>query len=684
MFIHSRGPNLHKPTLFLVCICLLFSLVACSDSDNSSSALAGKAQIAADRLVSDYGPTSVQYAIIDKGSIILSGSSGVFDKTGNRAVTRDDMFGIGSTSKMFVTAAAMSLVDKGMLDIDAPLTDYIPEFRMADARYTEITPRMLMNHSAGFYGSSFTNSFLFDDPDQTAHDTLLDRLATQTLRTAPGEMSEYCNDGFSVLEILVERISGLGYTEYLADNFSKPLGLKNTKTPQDDFDRTQLAKVYLPLYDGALPTDTLNVIGTGGVYSTAEDLCSFAQVLMGKKPEILSSQSASLMQNEEYKRGLWPDDGGESLVGYGLGWDTVHAFPFGDYGMKVAVKGGDSQMFHSSLVTIPAHDIAMAVVSSGGASAPNYAFAANVLQELLLEKGLIKQISPLRSFEAPVQVPMPSELEAYTGTYANANYQQDIVVKDGLLTVTSPQGENQYVYAGDNVFKSADGSESKKFVQLGNGNTYLQSNSYPILPGLGQLAACAFDCQKLNPEAIAESLLTAWSKRAGKKYYAVSEKPTSQVYFMDSNMLRIILNHDFSNGYAYAGAKIVDENFAVNTVTFRDVADLKFDTRDGVEYLTAGGMVSVSEDSMPDMSLGTWESVIGPDGCAKYYCLTSEAAGKTMTVNMPSGAAYAVYDKNDVCLDFSTVSHNNTTVLPTEGKVAFIGKAGSVFEVELK
>jgi CubicO group peptidase (beta-lactamase class C family) len=244
----------------------------------------------------------------------------------------------------------MMLADKGLLDIDAPLITYIPEFQMADERYKEITPRMLMNHSSGIYGSSFSNSFLFDDPDKTAHDTLLDRLATQGLKADPGEMSDYCNDGFSLLEILVERVSGISYTEFLAENFSQPLGLAHTKTPQDDFDRGQLVKVYLPIYDGVLPNDTVNVLGTGGLYSTANDLCRFAEVLMGNRPEILSEKSALLMQNEEYKKGLWPEDHAENLFGYGLGWDTVHGFPFGDYGIQAVVKGGDSGMFHSSLL----------------------------------------------------------------------------------------------------------------------------------------------------------------------------------------------------------------------------------------------------------------------------------------------------------------------------------------------
>ena len=666
----------------VLCMILLLSLTGLSGNKNNN-ALADKAQAIADTIVSDYGSVSVQYAIIDKGSIILSGSSGVYDKIENRSVTKDDMYGIGSTSKMFATAATMMLADKGLLDIDTPLTVYIPEFRMADERYKEITPRMLMNHSSGIYGSSFSNSFLFDDPDKTAHDTLLARLASQGLKADPGEMCDYCNDGFSLLEILVERLSGISYTEFIAKNFSQPLGLTHTKTPQDDFDRAQLVKVYLPIFDGVLPNDTVNVLGTGGLYSTAEDLCRFAEVLMGNRPEILSEKSALLMQNEEYKNGLWPEDNAENQFGYGLGWDTVHSFPFGDYGIQAVVKGGDTQMFHSSLVTIPKRDMAMAVISSGGASAINYAFAATILQELLLEKGFIAQISPLRNFETPVQEEMPKELSAYSGLYANPSSQLSIEVKDGALIVASPAGEAKYTYTGGYIFKSEDGTVEAKFVQPHDGNIYLQLDKHFVLPGVGQLVFSAFDCQKIEPVSLSETVLNFWSGRAGKKYYLVDEKPTSQAYFMDRGIWQKKLNDDFASGYADSGIKIIDENHAVNTLKFRDVTDFIFFTKDGAEYLKANDLAYIREDFMLEMTVDTVECIIGMDGYAKYYRIGANTAGMTMVVKLPDGAAYTVYDENNACVNFTTVSHNNTTILPANGRVAFIGKAGDVFEIGL-
>lgn len=93
-------------------------------------------------LTSFYGETSVQYALIDDGKIVISGQSGVYSRNSKTALTENNMYGIGSISKMFTTAAVMQLVEQGNVELDAPVTKYIPEFTMEDPRYKDITVRI--------------------------------------------------------------------------------------------------------------------------------------------------------------------------------------------------------------------------------------------------------------------------------------------------------------------------------------------------------------------------------------------------------------------------------------------------------------------------------------------------------------------------------------------------------------
>ena len=287
-----------KQVSFSICVILLLTCVFSAQAQDIQTA-AATAQRAADALVQKYGVSSVQYALIEGETIVLSGSSGMADKAENRPVTARDMYGIGSTSKMFTAAAAMQLHEQNLIDIDTPLTAYIPEFEMADPRYTQITPRMLLNHSSGIYGTGSANVSLFDDANTRYKDALLSKLAAQNLSGAPGQKAEYCNDAFTLLEVMIERVSGLSFTQYIARHFSEPLGLMDTKTPLDDFDKDRLlVRAYLGGGDIELPNETMGAIGSGGIYSTAEDLCRFARVLMGKVPGILSERTALAMQNE--------------------------------------------------------------------------------------------------------------------------------------------------------------------------------------------------------------------------------------------------------------------------------------------------------------------------------------------------------------------------------------------------
>jgi CubicO group peptidase (beta-lactamase class C family) len=279
-----------------------------------------------------YGENSVQYALIDNGKIVLSGQGGYSSKESKEQPTDNTMYGIGSVSKIFTVAAIMQLVEQGKLSLDTPVVHYIPEFTMADPRYKNITVRMLINHSSGILGTTAENTCLFDDyGDCTTN--LLDELKTQRLKADPGEFSVYCNDGFTLAGILIEKVTGLSYTEYLKQNISIPLNLNKTKTYQDTFLNNNLAKLYKP-GSNVLPTETLQIISAGGIYSSAVDLCKFAELFMNNSTsKVLSASSVSQMAYKEYLSPLWPDEG-NSLFDYGLGWDCVDLYPFNQYGIK--------------------------------------------------------------------------------------------------------------------------------------------------------------------------------------------------------------------------------------------------------------------------------------------------------------------------------------------------------------
>ena len=297
---------------------------------------------------------------------------------------------------------------------------------MADSRYKDITVRMLLNHSSGIMGTGLAGAILFDDADPSATDGLLEALSTQRLIADPGAYSVYCNDGFTLAELVVEAVSGMDFMDYVDREILDPLGLENTFAPGDDFDTARLAKTYSGSGTEALPQDTLTAVGAGGLYATASDLAAFGGALTGTA--LLKTASLEAMAYPEYSRGIWPDDTLDALA-FGLGWDTVAWYPFCQSGITALAKGGDTLRYHAALVVLPEYDMAAAVVSSGGTSTYDQLAASQILIAALSAQGItVDQTVPTLPEAQPAS--LPAELKQYAGYYGSTSAQYQIDLAD--------------------------------------------------------------------------------------------------------------------------------------------------------------------------------------------------------------------------------------------------------------
>lgn len=676
----------------LLAVAMLFSLLTLpAQAAPRYEDVHATAQAMAATLTSAYGATSVQYALIDGGDITVSGQGGVFSKNENRALTADTLYGIGSVSKMFTAASVMKLCQEGMLDLDTPVCTYLPEFRMADERYKQITPRMLLNHSSGLYGSSFLNGFLYADPDTYAHDHLLELLSTQQLKDAPGAYSTYCNDGFTLAELLVEKVSGISFTDYIYKNFTEPLGMEHTFTPLDPFPTGDLARTYDAVTGRQTPYETLNVIGTGGIYSTAEDLCRFATLFTGES-DILRPQTRQAMAQDEASRGIHsPSRDGD--MAFGLGWDTVRTFPFDQYGVTALSKGGDSSLMHSSLIVLPEHGMAAAVVSSGGSSVYDQQLAAALLLEALQAKGAIMEKELPQGFAAAQPQPVPASIqEACGGFYGTTSAAYDIRFTDSGLDLYVPllsdQPAEQYHYVGGGVFQRTDDALRLEFRRESNGKTYLWGYGYGALKDLGVAASSAYVAEKLPENPLDDATLAAWQARASKFYLLVNEKYTSQSYASTLPLAAVNMAPGL-RGYV-AGAKVLDSATAVNVITTpgsggRDARDLRIVNEGGVEYLLqSNGTVCMDATAVQPLYGGASSyCTIQPNGYTRWYTVPESAAGSWMDAAVPANSGFAVYDANGICQSSTAGGDSGPVQLPQGGYIALIGPAGARFAITL-
>lgn len=646
----------------------------------------------ADVLVSDYDVTSLQYGIIDNGEIVLSDNSGVYSKFTDDEIDEDTMYGIASLSKIYVSTAIMILVDQGEIDIDSPVTEYLPDFKMDDIRYKDITVRMLLNHSSGLYGSHYYNGTTLGVSDRFVQDNLLKNMQNEKLHSNPGEFSVYCNDGFQLLELIVESVSGISYTEFLEEQINKPLELKSTKTPFSNFDRDRLAKIYDAAIDEELPTVNINLLGTGGIYSTAEEILRFSEVLMGNKEQILSRESALRMQEDEYKNGIWVEDD-QNDTGYGLGWDSTNLWPFSKYGIKALIKGGDGS-YHSSLIVLPDYNISIAVLSSDGLSIYNQVFASTVLMKYLKEKNIIDDLDFEEKFEEPKAIEIPDNLFKYEGIYGNGtisgvtyeiefNVDSFIIPErlDGLLP------SQRFIYIGNEKFKTEDGSMTVEFIEAKNGKVYMQTKGYLNLPGLGQFLSTEFESMKLDKNIVSETVMKSWKDRENKRYFAIGEHSNSDMY-LNYGMLVKTMYLNEESGYILNN-KIIDENNGENIIEIpvangRDLTDLNFYEKDGVEYLKTIDMIFIKEDFIEDIGSNINSVKIEENGYAKWFKIDEKSKNKTIEIESPESGNFAIYDKNGQCILLNSVMKKDKSTLPEGGFIVFVGDGEDVFKIKIR
>ena len=626
------------------------------------------------------GITSIQYAMMDSGEIVESGVGGVYSKQENRLLTTENLFGIGSTSKMFTTAAMMRLADQGKVDLDRPVTDYIPEFTMADERYQDITVRMLLNHSSGLMGSTYGNGFLFDDADTQAHDTLLDDLATQTLKAAPGAFSVYCNDGFTLAEIVIERVSGMSFTDFIHQEITGPLSMAHTKTMQDDFDRSSIVRTYNPYApEQETPTDAVNIIGTGGVYATAEDLCRFAQIFTGEA-DVLTDASREATFHKEYADGQWLDVE-NNTVGYGLGWDSVDLYPFNLYGIQAVTKGGDTLLMHNSLIVLPEYGLSAAVSSSGGSSAYCQMLATSLLLDQLEEKGIItERLSALDSFTPAEQTALDADMKQYEGLYGDSTSLMRLTMDDaGTLTLTNAYAPTQaqtYIYCGDGLFKHETGALELRFIEQ-NGRTYLTARGYSAIDGLCDVVSETYYLEKLPENAVTDEMQTAWAAREGKAYVSVTDKASSQLYMSGLPMLGIGTVDGYLLSNPLTSGSRADVAIQIPMMGGRDTSPFVFETIDGAEYVHYTDGLYMDISAVPDIYTGTQSHLtIQPNGCNRWYNLPEVLDGKTMSIQGSESTGFVVFNAAGQTVNQSAVTGDTQVILPGGGAIVFCGDAG--------
>ena len=610
---------------------------------------------------------------------------------------------VGSVSKVYVTAAVMQLVDRGLVELDKAVTAYIPDFTMADDRYRDITVRMLMDHSSGIMGTSTRNMFLYDD-NYFDKDYLLQSLSAQRLTHAPGEYAAYCNDGFDLLKLIVENVTGMDYTDYVVQNIAAPVGATHTGSPFTLFGNERNAPIT---FSGNIPYDYdyCMAIGAGGIYATASDTANFGSAFFTGNDVLLSRESRDAMAVR------WNDEGDKTDIykdANGLGWDYVGNPDYEQAGVRVLGKGGDVTMQHAFLCVAPDQEISVAVLSTGGNSTYNELVAQALLDAVLEEEGIVVGHGKEQTFAFADKV--PEEYLACEGFYvfsslygpgyAYVSFDESMMHVQHLDFGT--ERTDDYRFTTDGSFVSVDESGRPTVelyegrIEVSENGVYFKVRSDMQTAGLGTSSYYRYAAERIDPAPLSEEAQASWQSIRNREMVNYSERYSSTEY---DRPFACVYMLDELPGYVYAQTglggrplKITDGTNAVSFTTMpcssnRDLIDARIVSK----TMSDGSSVTVLEtsrgtdyrftDELPVFDAHVAEVSLHDDE-AQWFVIGDDMAGSTITADCPEKTVLYVYNKyHEIVYSTHMRNASGNIPLPSEGYIMFAGLDGESIRI---
>ncbi len=370
-------------------------------------------------------------ALIDDQQVVWAQGFGVADAAGKKAATAETVYRIGSVSKLFTDIAIMQMVERGELNLDAPITDYLPDFRPRNPFVTPITLRELMSHRSGLLREPPVGNY-FETAEPSLAATVRSLNETE-LVFAPQTHTKYSNAAIAVVGYLLQERNHQPFAAYLKHSVLDPIGMKHSSFELDPAIVQNLAKAKMWTYDGKTfeaPTFQLGMMPAGSMYSTVTDLGRFVSVLLarGKTDGGVLVKPATL--NEMWSP-QFPNSGGR-VFGLGFVVGTLD-------GHRVVGHGGAIYGFATSLDLLPDDKLGVVVTATeDSANAVTDRIATETLRLVLAQRA-----------GKPINLPLPTSPVSrevgrrIAGRYGEGGAAVDLTYLGGKLNLLPVDGGAQ-------------------------------------------------------------------------------------------------------------------------------------------------------------------------------------------------------------------------------------------------
>ena len=393
-----------------------------------------------DELATKYGVVGASLAIHHDGKT-AEAATGVLNLRTQQPATPDSVFQIGSITKVWTATLVMQLVDEGLLDLDEPIVNHLPDFTVADALVAKtVTPRQLLSHTSGIDGDLFLDTGRGDDNLEK----YVAAMAKLTQVHPQGATMSYCNSGYILLGRLVEVLRESTWDAVLREKLFTPLGLDSAGTLPEEALLYGAATGHLvpPGASEPIVTPQWGIFRSGGpaglIHMTARDSLTFVQAHLdggttADGTRILSAASTEAMQQPHVEV---PD---KFTLGshWGLGWILMTWD-----GRRVLGHDGATLGQGAFQRSLPDAGLSAALLTNGGAH-PRELFEA-LFDEIFSALAGVN-VPPRPEPRADTSITQP---ERFIGRYEREGIEMTIRPADGgglelALRSTGPLSEGQ-------------------------------------------------------------------------------------------------------------------------------------------------------------------------------------------------------------------------------------------------
>lgn len=349
--------------------------------------------------------------------------------TGVKATT-DTVFQIGSITKPVTTTLVMQLIEEGAVELDAPVVEYLPEFRVARLDISrKVTIRHFLSHTSGIDGDLFVDTGRGDE----ATARFIDRCTQVPSLFEPGTQMSYCNLGFAVLGRIIELQRNKSYDQALHDHLFKPLNMQHALSRPEDTLKYRTAIGHLPntKKPGTWRVTPAPYLSFGQKAAGATpamsvgDLLTFARMHLdrGKGADgtrILKSSSVSAMQRRQIRL---PKHMRNGIHAWGLGWCLMNW-----QGQKLYGHDGATMGQFAFLRVLPEDNIAVALLTNGGDAQGLYRH---------LYDSIFGKLARVSDPQLPAPLTNQPDPGRYIGHYENILNRIEIGQHQGRATIQS-------------------------------------------------------------------------------------------------------------------------------------------------------------------------------------------------------------------------------------------------------